>query len=194
MWQGLQTITDYKGKYSRELPNDMSLPGELNNIYARFEASNIETCMRAVPDDCVIKLSKTDVSKTFKQVKIHMDAVPDGLPGCVLRACADQLASIFTDIFNISLSESVIPTCFKQTIVVPVPRTKVTYLNDYRPVALTSVAMKCFERLVMAHINIIIPNTLDPFQFAYSPTDPQMMQSLLHSTLPFPTWTKGTPM
>jgi hypothetical protein len=25
-------------------------------------------------------------------------------------------------------------------------------------------------------------------------TDPQMMQSLLHSTLPFPTWTKGTPM
>ena len=27
--------------------------------------------------------------------------------------------------------------------------TKVTCLNDYRPVALTSVAMKCFERLVM---------------------------------------------
>ena len=27
--------------------------------------------------------------------------------------------------------------------------------------------MKCFERLVMAHINTIIPETLDPFQFAY---------------------------
>jgi hypothetical protein len=27
--------------------------------------------------------------------------------------------------------------------------------------------MKCFERLVMAHINIIIPETLDPLQFAY---------------------------
>jgi hypothetical protein len=32
----------------------------------------------------------------------------------------------------------------------------------YRPVALTSVAMKCFERLVMAHINTINPETLDP--------------------------------
>ena len=42
---------------------------------------------------------------------------------------------------------------------------KVTCLN----VALTSVAMKCFERLVMAHINIIIPETLDPLQFAYCP-------------------------
>jgi hypothetical protein len=32
-----------------------------------------------------------------------------------------------------------------------------------------SVAMKCFERLVMAHINTIIPETLDPLQFAYHP-------------------------
>ena len=60
---------------------------------------------------------------------------------------------------------SVIPTT-----IVPVPKnTKVTFLNDYRPIVLTSVAMKCFERLVMAHINTIIPETLDPLQFAYRP-------------------------
>ena len=35
--------------------------------------------------------------------------------------------------------------------------------------ALTSVAMKCFERLVMAHINSVLPETLDPLQFAYRP-------------------------
>ena len=29
--------------------------------------------------------------------------------------------------------------------------------------------MKCFERLVMAHINTIVPETLDPLQFAYRP-------------------------
>ena len=116
----------------------------------------------------MITLSIADVSKTFRQVNIHKDAGPDGLPGRVLRACADQLARVFTDIFNLSLSESVIPTCFKQIIIEPVPKnTKVTCLNDYRPVALTSVAMKCFERLVMAHINTIIPETLDPLQFAY---------------------------
>jgi hypothetical protein len=70
---------------------------------------------------------------------------------------------------------------FKQTTIVPVPKnTKVTCLND-------------FERLVMAHINTIIPETLDPLNLHTAPTDPQMMQSLLHSTLPFTTWTKGTP-
>ena len=35
--------------------------------------------------------------------------------------------------------------------------------------ALTSVAMKWFERLVMVHINSIIPDTLDPLQFALCP-------------------------
>ena len=76
----------------------------------------------------MITLSTADVNKTFKQVNTHKAK----LPGHVLRACADQLASVFTDIFNISLSESVIPTCYKQTTIVPVPKnTKVTCLNDY---------------------------------------------------------------
>jgi hypothetical protein len=102
----------------------------------------------------MITLFIADMSKTFKQVNIHKAAGPDIFPGCILRACADQLPSVFTDIFNLSLTPSVITTCFKQT-------TKVTCLNDYRHVALTSVAMKCFERLVIAHINTIIPDTLD---------------------------------
>jgi hypothetical protein len=29
--------------------------------------------------------------------------------------------------------------------------------------------MKCFEKLIMAHFNTIIPETLDPLQFAYRP-------------------------
>jgi hypothetical protein len=55
MWQGLQTITNYKGEHSCELPSYTSLPNELNYFYARFEASN--TKASAVPDDCVITLS-----------------------------------------------------------------------------------------------------------------------------------------
>ena len=107
----------------------------------------------------MITLSTADVNKTFKQVNIHKAAGPDGLP-----------ASFFTDIFNLSLSASVIPTCYKQTTIVHVPKnTKVTCLNDYRPIALTSEAMQSFERLVMAHINTIIQEILDPLQFAYRP-------------------------
>ena len=70
---------------------------------------------------------------TFRQVSIHKAAGPDGLPGCVLQTCADQLANVFTDILNMSLIESVIPTCFKQTTIVPVPKnTKVTCLTQIK--------------------------------------------------------------
>ena len=43
----------------------------------------------------------------------------------------------------------------------------VTELNGYRPVALTSVIMKCFDRLVKDHITSTLPATLDPLQFDY---------------------------
>jgi hypothetical protein len=74
-----------------------------------------------VPEDYVTTIPIADVRKTFKQVNIHKAVGPDGLPECVLRACMDQLSSVFTDIFKLSLTESVIPTCFKQTTIVPVP-------------------------------------------------------------------------
>ena len=94
-----------------------------------------------------------DVSKTFKHVNPRKAAGPDGFPSRVLKACADQLAGVFTDIFNLSLSQSSVLTCFKMDTIVPVPKkSKLTELNDYHPIALTSVIMKCLERLVRDHI------------------------------------------
>ncbi len=48
-------------------------------------------------------------------------------------------------------------------------KSPVSCLNDYRPIALTPIMMKCFERLVMQKIKTSLPNTLDPLQFAYRP-------------------------
>jgi len=73
-----------------------------------------------------------------------------------------------TYIFNASLQQSVVPVCFKGTTTVP-KKTKVTGLNDYRPVGLTPIAMNCLEMLVMTRINSIIPDSSDPLQFAYRP-------------------------
>ena len=75
---------------------------------------------------------------------------------------------MLADIFNLSLQQSIVPTCFKKATIIPVPKkAQATCLNDYRPVALTPVIMKCFERLVMARINSYLPAGLDTLQFAY---------------------------
>ncbi|KAK1784942.1 hypothetical protein P4O66_018370, partial [Electrophorus voltai] len=48
-----------------------------------------------------------------------------------------------------SPTSSIVPSSFKQSTIVPVPKKpRPSDLNDYRPVALTSVMMKCFEKRV----------------------------------------------
>ncbi|KAM9414192.1 uncharacterized protein ACWYII_025639 isoform 1-T1 [Salvelinus alpinus] len=185
MWQGLQSITDYKKKSSPVADQDVLLPDRLNTFFARFE-DNTVPLTRPTTKTCGLSFTAAEVSKTFKRVNPRKAAGPDGIPSRVLRACADQLAGVFTDIFNQSLAQSAVPTCFKRATIVPVPKkAKVTELNDYRPVALTSVIMKCFERLVKDHITSTLPDTLDPLQFAYRPnrsTD-DAIATTLHTAL-----------
>ncbi len=62
---------------------------------------------------------------------------------------------------------------------------KPSCLNDYRPVALTSIVMKVLERVVKKNICSFIPATLDPLQFDFRPnrsTD-DAISHVLHSSL-----------
>ncbi len=131
-------------------------------------------------------LSAADVRKTLSRINPRKAAGPDNIPGCVLKDCAAQLTDVLRDIFNTSLSQAVVPTCLKSTTIIPVPKkSPVSCLNDYRPIALTPIMMKCFERLVTQKIKNSFPNTLDPLQFAYRPnlsTD-DAISSTLHLAL-----------
>eukprot|EP00061_Rhincodon_typus_P000704 g12500.t1 len=102
------------------------------------------------PDTPLPVVTTSEFSSVFLGVNPWKAMGPDGVLSRSLRSRKDQLAEVFTDIFN------------------PVPeKTHAVCLNDYHPVALTSTNMKCFERLVMAHINSSLPTCLDPLQFAY---------------------------
>ncbi len=94
-------------------------------------------------------MSEDEVRRELKRVYVGKAARPDGIIGRVLRSCADQLAGLFTSIFNKSLATYVVPTSFKKSVIIPAPKkNKPSCLNDYRPVALTSIVKKVFERLV----------------------------------------------
>ncbi len=172
MWQGINNITGFKGNKPATVNIAASLPDELNTFYARFEADNTahtESAAAAAAEEVSpLTLSVADVTRSFKRVNIRKAVGPDGIPGRVLKACAFQLAGVFTDIFNLSLSLSVVPSCFKKSTIVPIPKKNlITCLNDWRPVALTPIFSKCFEKLVREHICSVLPASLDPLQFAY---------------------------
>ncbi|KAI4872486.1 hypothetical protein NFI96_017480 [Prochilodus magdalenae] len=109
-----------------------------------------------------------EVRRVLRAVNARKAAGPDSVTGKRLKVRADQLSAVLTKIFNLSLSKSIIPPCLKSATIIPLPKKNTTSnLSDYRPVALTLVIMKCFERLVLHHIKAILPLTFDPHQFAY---------------------------
>ncbi len=110
-------------------------------------------------------LIRDDVRQIFNKNKRRKASGPDGLSPACLKTCADQLAPIFTQIFNRSLELCEVPSSFKRSTIIPVlKKPKITGLND-RPVALTSVAMKSFERPY--YLKYTTGPLLDLLQFAY---------------------------
>ena len=73
--------------------------------------------------------------------------------------------------------------------IMPKPRVPknptISSLSDYRPVALTPIMMKCFERLVKDHTVSRPKPKFDPYQFAYWPkhSTEDAISSALHPSL-----------
>ncbi|KAL0161030.1 hypothetical protein M9458_044755, partial [Cirrhinus mrigala] len=154
LWRGIQTITDYKPP-PQTCDSTISLLNELNSFFARFEVQNSTTAQKTPPPpgDQVMTLSPDSVRRSLSRINARKAPGPDNILGRVLRDCAVELTDVFTDIFNISLNQAVVPTCFKATTIIPVPKkSSPSCFNDYHPVALTPILMKCFEWLVMQHI------------------------------------------
>ncbi len=113
----------------------------------------------------MLKVCVEDVNRVFRKKKSRKASGPDGISPACLKVCCDQLAPIFTQIFNRYLELCEVPCCFRRSTITPIP--KITDLNNYRPVGLTPVVMKSLERLVLAYLKDITRLLLDPFQLAY---------------------------
>ncbi len=147
VWKGLKDITNYKTPSPSTVENQQ-LADDLNEFYCRFGKTPFPPPATPLSPTPALKISEDDVSQVFRKNKRRKAPGPDGVSPVCLKSCADQLAPIFTQIFNRSLELCEVPSCFKRSTIIPVPKKpKITGLNDYRPVAITSVAMKSLERL-----------------------------------------------
>ena len=111
-----------------------TLANELNSFYAHFEASNANAGhanagltnadRRSSSSEATLNpvFSEHDVRRELKRVNTRKASGPDKISGRVIRTCTDLLALVFTTIFNLSLAQSTVPTCFKMSTIIPVPK------------------------------------------------------------------------
>lgn len=132
------------------------LAEELNIFFTRLDITAPEAAQlhHTAPSSMILTLEEHEVRRTLRVVNPGKVAGLDGVPGHVLRDCADQLTGTFT-----TLAQTTVPPCLKSSTIVPLPKKQhIISFNDYRQVALTPVRIKCFEKLV---------RSLDFHQFAY---------------------------
>ncbi len=191
VWQGIQQLTNFREQTSSAMDSSTALAEELNTFFARFESTAPQPqaappLTQSARSYDPLTVQAQEVARMLAKVNPRKAAGPDGVPGKVLRACANQLSQVFTTIFNLSLSQATIPACLKTTTIILVPKkSHITCLNDYCPVALTPVITKCLERLVLAHIRDCLPPSFDPYQFAYKAnrSTEDTISLILHSVL-----------
>lgn len=176
-WQGMYTMIGKEDKKTHITTNgdDLSFANELNIFYDRFETADFSSERNTIRQQLVydntpsIRVTTDEVRRIFNRIDPKKSAGPDHVRGRVLKECSEHLSPIFAHLFQMSLDTYYIPgKAWKSSLIVPVPKvSKPCVLNDYRPVALTSIIMKSLERIVLKHILGEVQHNIDPLQFAY---------------------------
>ena len=174
-WDGLRKASGFhQDKPTLNIPNQNTFVEELNEFYCRFDAVDYSDQHKDIKSrlsnyETSIVITESVVKTAFKKLNCRKASGPDCVSARVLRFCADELTPIYCHLFNRSVSEKTVPTIWKTSEIVPIPKkNKPAVLNDYRPIALTSIAMKCLEKLVLKHILSHCEPCLDDYQFAYT--------------------------
>jgi hypothetical protein len=109
-----------------------------------------------------VTITLDEVLAVLSALDANSSMGPDGLHPCLLKSCATSLAYPLWSIFNQSLNQGCLPVLWKQSLVVPIFKSKSRFdPGNYRPVSLTSVCCKSMERIIVSHlINYLEGNNL----------------------------------
>lgn len=109
---------------------------------------------------------------------------PDKIPNAFLTRYAEWVAKYLSILFSRSLNEGQVPNDWRTARVQPVHKNgKKQYINNYRPISLTSATCKIMEHIIHTHISDFlvkhdfITNLQHGFQKGYS-TCTQLVQTV----------------
>jgi hypothetical protein len=154
--------------------------GKVANIRTKLSEDQDEiNVLRADTEFCGESLMSLDHTTENEVKKIIMSAAVkscelDPIPTFLLKSCIDSLLPLITAIVNKSISESEVPTKFKQAIVRPLLKKQgldQDELKNYRPVSNLPFVSKILEKVVAKQLESHLDaNRLhDDFQSAYRP-------------------------
>ena len=118
-----------------------------------------------------IEFNYCKIYKLLKNVNSNKASGPDGIHGKVLKSCAGSLAYPLSLLFRLSYNTGHIPSEWKMANVVPVHKKGAKdSVENYRPISLTSLVMKIFEKVIRDELLAKCESTLNEFQHGFLPS------------------------
>ena len=114
-------------------------------------------------------ISEREVFHELLGLNIRKSCGPELIPPRLLKIGAHFLCEPLCNIFNRSIKTKTFPDCFKLAFVHPIPKTTRPTVKDFRPISLTPVVSKIFERLVLHNIGKKLISIYGTNQHAYRP-------------------------
>ena len=106
----------------------------------------------------------------LNQINPNKAQGPDGIHGQILKNCAATLAMPLTLLFHQSYNSGQIPSEWKLANVVPIHKKGAkNNVENYRPISLTCLIMKIFEKIVRKKLMLKCENAINDCQHGFLP-------------------------
>ena len=140
------------------------------HFYEQFsERSSYDIDIDYSNDDIYeIEFCHRKIRKLLSKINSNKACGPDAIHGKILKNCAVSLAYPLFLLFRISYNTGCIPREWKLAHVVPVHKKgPKENIENYRPISLTSLVMKTFERILKEEILLKTSHLLDNRQHGF---------------------------
>ena len=167
---------------NHRLPECMSLNGTYRNspldkanlfnsyFFDQFsEASNYDVSIDWTNDSLFdIDFNPLEIKGLLSNLNSNKACGPDGIHGKILKHCAVGLADPLSMLFKLSYNSGSLPKDWRVANVVPVHKKgHKDNIENYRPISLTSLVMKTFERILKKELLLRTAHLLDDRQHGF---------------------------
>ena len=150
-------------------------PGEKANLFNEFffqqfsVASNYDIPIDWSNDNSFdIDFDCIKIGHLLSAINSNKAFGPDGIHGKILKNCAFSLASPLSMLFRLSYNSGDVPKDWRLANVVPIHKKgSKESIDNYRPISLTSLVMKTFERIIKEELLIRVNHLLDERQHGF---------------------------
>ena len=129
-----------------------------------------------------VDFNRIEICNLLRSINPNKAQGPDGIHGQILKNCAVSLATPLSILFDISYRTGVLPSDWKIANVVPVHKKgSKNNVENYRPISLTSLIMKQFEKVIRAELMSRCEHRINPSQHGFLPYKSCTTQMVLYT-------------